>query len=128
MSQQTGLLLPFRRDQKRDFASGSGPDLLKSKVVQVLGTEGETASSSGELPWRTAFGAGFHLLRNQNNDVALAGLGQVYARNALRRWVPEAELVEASAVREDDVLYLRVRFREVAQGASGPIQAAEIQK
>ena len=26
-----GLLAPFRRDKKRDFASGSGPDLLRAK-------------------------------------------------------------------------------------------------
>lgn len=126
MSAQFGLLTPFRRDKKSDFASGSGPDLLKSKVIQVLATEGETASSSGELPWRTAFGAAFPLLRHQNNDVALAGLAQVYARNALRQWVPEAELLEVSASRVEDALVLRIRFREASLGATGGMQAAAI--
>ena len=31
-----GLLTPFRRDRKRDFASGRGPELLRSKVLQAL--------------------------------------------------------------------------------------------
>jgi hypothetical protein len=47
----TGLLTPFRRDKKRDFASGAGEDLLASKVLQALLTEGATPQSSGELPW-----------------------------------------------------------------------------
>ena len=61
------LLIPFRRDKKRDFAVGSGEALLASKVRQALLTEGATARSSGELPWRTNFGAGLALLRHQRN-------------------------------------------------------------
>jgi len=108
---QTGLLTPFRRDRKRDFASGSGADLLASKVLQALMTNGATPRSSGELPWRTAFGAGLELLRHQRNDAALAELARVHVRDALRRWVPEAELVEVAVSREDAKLQLRVRFR-----------------
>ncbi len=57
----TNLLIPFRRDKKRDFASGTGPDILRSKVLQTLLTQGATSRSSGELPWRTAFGAGLEI-------------------------------------------------------------------
>ena len=63
-----GLIAPFRRDKKRDFASGSGPDLLRAKVLQALLTEGAGPRSSGELPWRTSFGAGLHLLRHQQRQ------------------------------------------------------------
>jgi hypothetical protein len=51
------LLIPFRRDKKRDFAVGSGEALLASKVRHALLTEGATARSSGELPGRPARGA-----------------------------------------------------------------------
>jgi hypothetical protein len=105
------LLIPFRRDRKRDFASGAGGDLLASKVMQALMTRGFTPSSSGELPWRTAFGAGLDLLRHQRNDAALAELARVHVRDAIRRWVPEAELVGVSVTRKDASLLLRVRFR-----------------
>ncbi len=108
---QTGLLTPLRRDRKRDFASGSGGDLLASKVLQALMTNGATPRSSGELPWRTAFGAGLELLRHQRNDAALAELARVHVRDALRRWVPEADLVNVFVSREDAKLQLRVRFR-----------------
>lgn len=116
-----GLLTPFQRDQRRDFASGTGPALLESKVVQVLATEGQTPRSSGELPWRTAFGAGFHLLRHQRNDDALAGLAHVYARDPLRRWLPEAALLEVSVTRQDAGLFLSIRYKEASLGvASAP--------
>ena len=105
------LLIPFRRDRKRDFASGAGGDLLASKVMQALMTRVFTPRSSGELPWRTAFGAGLDLLRHQRNDAALAELARVHVRDALKRWVPEAELVGVSVTREDASLQLRVRYR-----------------
>ena len=106
-----GLLAPFRRDRKRDFASDDGDDLLASKVLEVLATEGATARSSGELPWRTAFGTPLQLLRHQNNDVALAELARIYVRDAFRRWLPDAEVVRITVERDGAVLALQIRFR-----------------
>lgn len=108
----TNLLTPFRRDRQRDFASGSGKDLLRSKVLQALLTQGATARSSGELPWRTAFGSGLELLRHHPNDAVLAELARVHIRDALRRWVPEAELVSVQVLRSSATLELRVRVQE----------------
>src|SRR5690606_2115799 len=119
------LLIPFRRDKKRDFASGSGADLLRSKVLQAHLTAGATVRSSGELPWRTAFGAGLELLRHQRSDTALGELARVQIRDSLRRWVPEAELVSVGVERTDAMLELRVRVRESRSGES-PGQIAEI--
>lgn len=107
----SGLLAPFRRDRKRDFASSEDDELLASKVLQVLATEGATARTSGELPWRTAFGTPLHLLRHQRNDHALIELARIYVRDALRKWLPEAAVVSVAAVRDGASLALRVRFR-----------------
>ena len=117
MNELNGLLTPFRRDRKRDFASGSGAELLRTKVLQALMTGGATARSSGELPWRTSFGAGLHLLRHQRNDEVLAELARVYVRDALARWVPSARLVSLEVTREDATLVLRLRVRDKATGA-----------
>ena len=122
MSNGSNLLIPFRRDRKRDFASASAGDLLRSKVLQVLLTQGETSRTSGELPWRTRFGAGLELLRHQRNDAALAELARVQIRDALRRWVPEAELVSVDARRSGVRLELRVRVKESGHGAESPAQ------
>ena len=121
-----GLLVPFRRDRKRDFATGTGGDLLGSKVLQALMTCGATPRSSGELPWRTAFGAGLDLLRHQRNDAALAELARVQVRDTLKRWVPEAELVEVSVSREDASLLLRVRYRPAKRSGRGNEQPGEV--
>ena len=36
---------------------------------------------------------------------------RVYVRDCLKRWVPEAELVEVTAARDGASLQLKVRFR-----------------
>ena len=111
-----GLLTPFRRDKKRDFASGSGPELLRAKVLQALMTEGAGPRASGELPWRTSFGAGLHLLRHQRNDEVLSALARVSVRDAIARWVPSAQLVALQVSRDDASLVLRLRVRERQTG------------
>ena len=122
----TSLLTPFRRDKKRDFASGAGEDLLASKVRQALLTEGATPKSSGELPWRTSFGSGLHVLRHLRNDAALSDLARIHVRDCLKRWVPEAELVEVAATRDGATLQLKVRFR-AAKDAGKAGTASEVQ-
>ena len=122
MTGPRGLLVPFRRDRKRDFASDDGVELLASKVLEVLATEGATARSSGELPWRTAFGTPLQLLRHQNNDIALGELARVYVRDAFRRWLPEATLLGVAVDRDGPLLALRIRFR----AASGIVQSQTI--
>lgn len=119
-SKPQNLLIPFRRDKKRDFAAGSGPELLASKVKQALLTEGATARSSGELPWRTSFGAGLALLRHQRNDAALKDMALVYVRDALKRWVPQAQTLSLDVEQQGAslILRLRVRERDVASSVS----------
>lgn len=108
----SGLLTPFRRDLKRDFASGDGNEQLRCKVMQVLMTDGDTPLSSGELPWRTRFGAGLTLLRHQRNDEILSELARVQVRDSLRRWLPGVKLASFKAAREKGELILRIAVEE----------------
>jgi hypothetical protein len=117
----TNLLIPFRRDKKRDFAVGTREALLASKVRQALLTEGATPRSSGELPWRTNFGAGLALLRHQRNDAVLGELAQVHVRDALSRWVPGAQLLGVELQQSGPTLTLRVRVRERDQVATAEL-------
>jgi uncharacterized protein len=113
LSQQPrNLLVAFRRDKKRDFASGTGAELLASKVRQVLLTEGATPHSTGELPWRSSFGAGLSRLRHQRNDTVLAALARVYIRDALAHWLPGVQFVQVRVEQDAAVLTLRVRVGE----------------
>ena len=117
----TNLLIPFRRDKKRDFAVGSGEGLVASKVRQALLTEGATPRSSGELPWRTNFGAGLALLRHQRNDAVLGELAQVYVRDALARWVPGAQFLGVELQQSGPTLTLRVRVQVGHQVATAVV-------
>ena len=107
-----GIITPFRRDKKNDFASGTGDELLKSQVIQVLMIEGDTPKSSGELPWRTSQGSALHLARHHNNDAVIAELVRVYARDALKKWLPDLT-VTGLEVRQETAgaLFLIVRFK-----------------
>ena len=112
------LLTPFRRDRKRDFANGTGPELLASKVRQALLTEGATPYSEGELPWRTNFGAALALLRHQRNNAVLGELARVYVRDALRLWAPGARLLKVEVLRDEATLMLRIRVSEQGRQAA----------
>lgn len=114
------LLTPFRRDRKRDLATGEGDALLASKVRQVLLTEGSTPRSSGELPWRTNFGASLSLLRHRPNDAVLRELASVQARDSLARWLPMARLVSFTAEPDGPVLTLKVTVEH------GPTRMASV--
>ena len=114
MHNKRGLLIPFQRDRQRDLASTTGAALLRSKAMQVLATEGTTARSCGELPWRTNFGAGLGQLRHQRNDRVLAELAKIRARDALRRWLPDARLTRLEVEHRGSALLICLRFREAA--------------
>lgn len=108
------LLIPFRRDRKRDLATGDGEALLASKVRQVLLTEGSTPRSSGELPWRTNFGAALGLLRHRSNDAVLSELARVRVRDVLQLWLPTVTVLRVEVAGDGESLSIGVQVREGA--------------
>ena len=118
-----GVLRPFRRDQKADFAAAGGEALIKSAVGQVLGTVGASDFTQGELPFRTEFGSLLHLLRHQKNDRVLQELARVYVVDALKRWEPRVRITSVEVTREqldgENVLAIRVRYDVIAANAPG---------
>ena len=83
-----GLLRPFRRDEKNDFANGNGTDLLRATAGQILGTRCDGPKVRGELPWRGEFGCSLYLLRHRPINATNRELAKHYAQDALRRWEP----------------------------------------
>ena len=118
-----GLLRPFRRDQKADFAAAGGEEVIKSAVGQVLGTMGSSDFTQGELPWRTEFGSLLHLLRHQKNDHVLQELARVYVVDALKRWEPRVQVTSVEVTRErlegENVLAIRVRYNVISTNTPG---------
>jgi phage baseplate assembly protein W len=87
-----GLLHPFRRDLKSDFASGTGADLVSSNLRQILGTKGGTDRRPGEVRWRSRFGSQLHTLRHASNNPAFQELARLYVVDPVRRWEPRARI------------------------------------
>lgn len=106
-----GLLLPFRRDAKQDFANGSGQELVRSRVLQVLLTMAAGNKGGGELPWRTAFGSQLTNLRFTNNDTIASELARVYVQQAFKQWLRDLQLLEVSVVRNGTTLVIQIHFR-----------------
>lgn len=92
----SGVTRPFRRDLKKDFASSSGLDLIKSQVGQVLGTRASSNFSQGELPWNPRFGSLVHLLRHRNTFDGTKELATLYVIEALKKYLPNIRVKEVS--------------------------------
>lgn len=119
-----GLLVPFQRDEKRDFANGCGLAVIRSSVHTILTTMAQSEISEGELPWRTEFGSVLYLLRHRNNDIALAELARVHISDALERWEPRIQLTNVAVSREEqspgtgqNVMRLAVTYNVLATNA-----------
>ena len=118
-----GLLRPFRRDQKADFAAAGGEEVIKSAVGQVLGTMGSSDFTQGEIAWRTEFGSLLHLLRHQKNDSVLQELARVYVVDALKRWEPRVQVTSVQVTRErldgENVLAIRLKYNVISTNTPG---------
>jgi phage baseplate assembly protein W len=100
--QEVGLLAPFRRDQKRDFVSGAGEELVRSAVRQVLFVRADDGRSSGELPWRPEFGSLLYRLQYLGMDEGMAALLRHRVVEAIATWEPRVRISDVQVSREFD--------------------------
>jgi uncharacterized protein len=118
-----GLLRPFQRDGRADFAAAGGEQLVRSAVGQILGTIGASDLTPGEVPWRHDFGSLLHRLRHQKNDGVLQELGRVYVVEALKRWEPRIVVTRVRIAREqhdgENVLAIRLRYDVISTNTPG---------
>jgi phage baseplate assembly protein W len=89
-----GVVRPFRRDEKNDFANGTGSALINARIGQILCTRCDSVRGPGELPWRTAFGSRLHLLRHRNKSQALQDYARVLVIEALSRWEKRVQVTD----------------------------------
>lgn len=118
----SGILRPFVRDQKNDFANGNGIPLLKACVGQVLGTRSsdDSGQNQGEIPWRPDFGSKLYLLKHRKG-APLDDLARTYTADALRTWEPRVVNVKAQATFKPSLreLDIDLRYDVIAQNVPG---------
>jgi phage baseplate assembly protein W len=80
-----GIVCPFQRDGKGDFANDSGMNLLKSDIGELLGIEGPTATEPGELPWDPDRGSRVNSLRHRKlHTEMMRALAEQYTSTPIR--------------------------------------------
>jgi phage baseplate assembly protein W len=120
-----GILRPFRRDEKNDFANAGGLRLLDVRLSQLLATKADSTAGPGELPWRTEFGSRLHILRHRNNSDALSELAAVIVAEAVERWEKNVVVVDVTAERvsvkgspRERTLLVRLTYKIVDQSGA----------
>lgn len=85
----TGIICPFQRDQKGDFAHASGLRVLSSDIGQLLGIIGPGKSQPGELPWRTDLGSRLVDLKHRRlHSEMIRAMAEQQTSGTVRRWDP----------------------------------------
>lgn len=116
-----GILAPLTRGAS-DYITGEGAALINSAIRQVLGTRCSSATTQGELPWRTDFGALLYQARHRNNDIILAELLNQWTVDAIAKWLPSIRITQTKLERRKDsrglenILSLRVWWVAIARG------------
>jgi phage baseplate assembly protein W len=120
-----GIIRPFRRDRKSDFANGRGAVLIAANIEQILGTICSSEVSGGEVPWRTEFGSLLHLLRLRNNSPALEDEARAYVVLAIQRWEPRARILSCAITRDVQAgkMTLRIRWAPQSSGTERVVVA-----
>lgn len=117
-----GIVTPFRRDQRNDFANDSGTVVLKSDVGQLLGIIGPSANQPGELPWRTELGGRLITLKHRGIHKELTrATAEANSTGVLRRWESRVRPGPATLrVRNETELHIAVRYFPLGFSQSEP--------
>ena len=113
----SGVVAPFQRDGKGDFANATGVPLIKSNIGQILGTIALGPRTLGEIPWRPEFGSLLQLLRFMNNDAILRELASQYVVDAIELWEPRVLVkdVKVESKVEQYLLEITIRYDIVSR-------------
>jgi phage baseplate assembly protein W len=120
-----GLIRPFQRDQKGDFATAGDAKLVSAAIGQILGTFASSDFSQGEMPWRPEFGSLLYLLKHRPNTPALDQLAHQYVVQAIQQWERRVVVTDVFIGRdfEEDgglnslIIKVRFNFIDTSSGA-----------
>jgi phage baseplate assembly protein W len=90
-----GLLLPFGRDGKGDFAHAGGTRLIGANIRQILGTICSSGQGYGELEWMPEFGSLLDRIRHAPATEATLALARLRVVDALRNYEPRVKILTA---------------------------------
>jgi len=118
----SGVLLPFRRDGKDDFANGVGLDVIKTSLTSIFGTLRSGPANEGELPYNQELGSLLRLLRHRNiNDPTTQELATHYVLESILVNEPRvrAKAVGFDSRPSENKLVLRLTYDVVSRDTTG---------
>jgi len=112
----SGIVCPFQRDGKGDFANDTGLRLLKSDIGELLGIVGPSNIEPGELPWDPDRGSRIDTLRHRGLHTEMTrALAEQYTSETIRRYENRV-LVGPTKVSDENDTTLRVDFSFAPKG------------
>lgn len=89
----SGIMCPFQRDGKGDFANGTGMRLLKSDIAELIGIIGSSPQDPGELPWDPDRGSRIRSLRHRHlHSEMTRALAEQYTATPIRIYEPRVRM------------------------------------
>lgn len=115
MVQQTqfgrGIICPFQRDGKGDFANSDGMSLLKSDIRELIGLVGSSVNDPGELPWDPDRGSRISSLRHRHLHAEMTrALAEQYTATPLRVYENRIRTGPAKIDTSDGKLNISISF------------------
>lgn len=120
-----GIVLPFQRDQKQDFANGGVVDVVMSNLVQVCGTACMTDTSAGECEWDPELGSPIVLARHVNSKAARRAALRAYLILAFREFEPRARMRAVVVQQVDRSLHVDIYF-DIVDAPSGAVVVPDV--
>lgn len=106
-----GIICPFQRDGKGDFANGCGLPLLKSDIGELIGIMGPTATQPGELPWNMDLGSRVFQMKHRSMNVEMTrATAADFIEGPVRRWEKRARPIRTEVVADFQQNKLEIRF------------------
>lgn len=118
----SGLIAPFRRDGKDDFANASGKELVNKTVGLILATRRAGPKNVGEVPFNQELGTLLPTLRHRNiNDPTTEELARHYTVDSITENEPRIRVKGVGYIPRPDKnrLSVRLRYDLVERGTSG---------
>lgn len=123
-----GVVTPFRRDGKGDYANLAGVDLLTADVRELLAIRGASARAPGEVPWRTELGSRLYSLRHRNMDANVRDAVAVeMVSEAVHRWERRARVGRTRVVVDTAAGALHVLAEIVPLGYNAEAGVADVE-
>lgn len=114
-----GIILPFRRDGKHDFANSVGLDMVRSSAYVILSTLCSGPENEGEIRWNQHLGTQLPLMRHRNfNDETVRELAVHYGFDGLSSNDPRIILSNVNIIKKVNENKLTIKFTYTIAGES----------